>query len=720
MAFQDGSHLGVYEVAHGEELLTLDPRLVGNRTEPSDSDRPRSARFSSDGRLLAVSTEEAVHIYDGQGGHELARLKTKRCETILFDKSGRNLITYGMSGLFRWPIHDDQAGGTGALRIGPPVLVRENTTDSWFKACWLPDGRTLAVLEKTSYRVSLVDMDDPHSPRKRVRALSSNTASRMISVAVSPDGQWAAAGGWNDQGIYVWNLPRHRLERILPRGDSPADGHTIASFSPDGRWLVCLSDIAAASGYYFWEVGTWKRGPFVAKSAGGFREPLFSPDGRLIALTVSREQVRLAEAGTARPIAHLSTLQPLASAPWDFSPDGTRLVAGTDRNIAVLWDLRRVRQQLQAMGLDWDQPSMPQEDNSPGTALPPIRSIRVMGETLEPAARRVVELAACDALLRDHPHDADALFDRAWLRLRMSKNAEAITDLKHGLRLRPDDADALYLLAQAYSQTGDRTSMLAALDKYLERASDDIDARARKGMVALQLGRLQESAEDFTKVLDADPGRDSVRLNRAEIELRLGKFTEALADLDPLIRRYPLDSGLYSLRGQVHERLGHHAQALADMKQAAQSPQAGANSYNNLAWWLATGPAALRNPQQALVLARKAVAMTPGTAIYLNTLGVAQYRMGQYTEAVATLEKSLAASKGESDGFDLFFLAMARHKLGQFARARADLVRAIRWRGEHPNPRQPGWSEELNMFQAEAEELLNAALPPLPANPFAP
>ena len=87
---------------------------------------------------------------------------------------------------------------------------------------------------------------------------------------------------------------------------------------------------------------------------------------------------------------------------------------------------------------------------------------------------------------------------------------------------------------------------------------------------------------------------------------------------------------------------------------------------------------------------------------------------------IATLEKSLAAGKGESDAFDLFFLAMARHKLGQIDRARADFDRALRWRREHPNPAGPGWSQELNMFQAEAEALLNAALPPLPADPFAP
>jgi tetratricopeptide (TPR) repeat protein len=138
-----------------------------------------------------------------------------------------------------------------------------------------------------------------------------------------------------------------------------------------------------------------------------------------------------------------------------------------------------------------------------------------------------------------------------------------------------------------------------------------------------------------------------------------------------------------------------------------------------LAWELATGPAALRDPKQALALAQKTVALAPDTAIYLNTLGVAQYRAGQYAEAIATLEKSLAASKGESDAFDLFFLAMARFKLGQVAQARADFDRAIQWRRDHPNLRQPGWSEELAAFQAEAEAVLARPTSELPDDVFA-
>ena len=110
----------------------------------------------------------------------------------------------------------------------------------------------------------------------------------------------------------------------------------------------------------------------------------------------------------------------------------------------------------------------------------------------------------------------------------------------------------------------------------------------------------------------------------------------------------------------------------------------------------------------------------PGKASYLNTLGVALYHAGQYAEAVATLEKSLAAGKSESDAFDLFFLAMARYRLSEIARARADFDRAVKWRREHLNLTEPRWNEELDAFQAEARALLGSQPLELPPDVFAP
>ena len=48
-----------------------------------------------------------------------------------------------------------------------------------------------------------------------------------------------------------------------------------------------------------------------------------------------------------------------------------------------------------------------------------------------------------------------------------------------------------------------------------------------------------------------------------------------------------------------------------------------------------------------------------------------------------------------------------------------EYARGRRWLRAHPNL-SPTWIQELNAFQAEAENLLDATLPPLPTDPFAP
>ncbi|HEX5220448.1 MAG TPA: WD40 repeat domain-containing protein, partial [Verrucomicrobiae bacterium] len=42
-----------------------------------------------------------------------------------------------------------------------------------------------------------------------------------------------------------------------------------------------------------------------------------------------------------------------------FSPDGTQLVAACMRGRLRMWNLRTVRQELAALGLDWDVPALP-------------------------------------------------------------------------------------------------------------------------------------------------------------------------------------------------------------------------------------------------------------------------------------------------------------------------------------------------------------------------
>jgi len=210
-----------------------------------------------------------------------------------------------------------------------------------------------------------------------------------------------------------------------------------------------------------------------------------------------------------------------------------------------------------------------------------------------------------------------------------------------------------------------------------------------------------------------------IRLIRRELaEMKLDWAAPPISDASPVTGRVKVD--LVGTTRLLDKKVLDAESALAQNPgPGSQVSNTLALQCNNLAWGLATGPAAARDFTRALNLARRAVALAPGEQIYLNTLGVVLYRAGQYAEAVPVLEQSLAAGKGHFDAFDLFFLAMARHRLGDRAAARADFDRALRWLKEHPN-QAPHDLTELSGFRSEAEAVLAGPPGEMPADVFAP
>jgi tetratricopeptide (TPR) repeat protein len=123
-----------------------------------------------------------------------------------------------------------------------------------------------------------------------------------------------------------------------------------------------------------------------------------------------------------------------------------------------------------------------------------------------------------------------------------------------------------------------------------------------------------------------------------------------------------------------------------------------------------TGPEKLRDPNQALPLAQKAVRIAPENSGYRNTLGVVYYRLGQWDAAVETFERSFQDSRNKAH--DLFFLAMCYEQLGLPAKARQCYDRALRWWQSQGALISPDEVEELNAVRAEAAALLKIVSKP--------
>ena len=141
---------------------------------------------------------------------------------------------------------------------------------------------------------------------------------------------------------------------------------------------------------------------------------------------------------------------------------------------------------------------------------------------------------------------------------------------------------------------------------------------------------------------------------------------------------------------EVRRRLRDHSLAIAE------SDPANAVVRNNLAWLLVsrvdTSP---RDAAQAVELAKEAVAIAPKLGVYWNTLGVAHYRAGDASAAVAALASSMRLRNG-GDPYDWFFLAMAHQKLGNHAESvalvrplpRLDPGKEVKRTGTAPIPRR--------------------------------
>jgi eukaryotic-like serine/threonine-protein kinase len=315
--------VGLWEIANGRECwrLGLGGRAFG-------------ASISADGRLLATAHADGARVWDLKAGRQRAFLPANECRSVLFHPDGQSLVLCGWMGLQQWPMRTMEHSDTLMLRIGPPQTLLSTVLE---QARWALDGRTLAVTSPEG--IQRLELGPP------LRVLHRGDHPKATFLSLSDDGHWVATGTWKSQGVRVWNVDTGSLVTNLSVGVNVA-----VAFSPQSRWLVT----GAPQEYRFWKVGSWEIAHAIPRENAGdmYGSMVFSPDGRTLALVRGRNSdLRLVEADTGREWATLEAGEPLC-----FSSCGSRLVTSEANGLIRLWDLRRIRQQLAALHLDWEAP----------------------------------------------------------------------------------------------------------------------------------------------------------------------------------------------------------------------------------------------------------------------------------------------------------------------------------------------------------------------------
>jgi tetratricopeptide (TPR) repeat protein len=300
------------------------------------------------------------------------------------------------------------------------------------------------------------------------------------------------------------------------------------------------------------------------------------------------------------------------------------------------------------------------------------------------------------------PKDALAWNNRGLVLVGKGLREKAIADWSKAIELDPKCALAWNNRGHAYADLRQWDKALADHNKAVELKPDSASALLSRVRDYAGLGQWDKVIADCNKAIELDPKTAAHWNHRGWAYVNLDQYEKAIADCN---RGIELDPKRYwqpwKWRGEAQVKLGRYADAIVSFSRLIDIDPDSATALNNLAWLLATcADPKLRDAGRAVTLARRAVEREPKQASYWNTLGVAQYRAGDWAAAMEALTKSMELGKG-GRAEDWFFLAMAHHRRERPKEARQWYEKAVEWMEKN----QPV-NDELRRFCAEAAELL--------------
>jgi WD40 repeat protein/Flp pilus assembly protein TadD len=708
----------------------------------------RSAAFSRDGRRLASASYQLengsseVKLWDAANGSELLTIHGKseeRWTSVAFSPDGRFLATGGESlSLVLW----DVATGRRLRSFDgySHLFGSQNVSFS-------PDGQRVAAPGKDK-TVKLWAMDTGEV----VATLRGHTG-WVSAVRFSTDGRRLATGSW-DRTIRIWDVASgQELLRLRGYNGGGNEGVSGVAFSPDG-WR--LASISRSGTVKLWDANTTHESYSLQGHTGPLTCVAFSPDGKVLASGSQDQSVKVWDASTGCIVQSLGP-QPAWVTALAFSPDSTRLAVGGDKHFVKVWDLAKGREVATLTGRKV-------EARLPGTIPDRINGVAFSpdGKRLAAAsgdsAVHVWELSNFNEILTLEGHYAGAYGpafspDGKYLAAAGCENEFQVIhfvvrlwDLSTGKQVLATKRHADSIECVAFSPDGrfiasgsdDRTIKLWDAETGREVQTLRGHSAYVRGLAFAKGGeRLASAAGDGTvKLWDVRTGQEvltltgrngdwqSVAFSPDGSRLALAASGDSKIKVWESIPRTEQAMANREARGlvqflyakdlsqdRVREKLRVYPAISETVRQAGLAlvehwlPDVNVSQLNAASWEIVRRSDANRNQyDQALQQAETACRIDKDNGSLLNTLGVAQYRMGQFVEALNTLKTSEKLNT-QVDGphpADLAFLALAQHQLGKKVEAKATFRRL------REAMKQPRWANnaESQSFLREAEELI--------------
>ena len=215
------------------------------------------------------------------------------------------------------------------------------------------------------------------------------------------------------------------------------------------------------------------------------------------------------------------------------------------------------------------------------------------------------------------------------------------------LRLDPKKDDALLLAGDVVGSTGDAEASRATYLQIGPKSPRYAEARERL-VWSYQTDDKETALKVARETVAQLPANDEVKLTLADLLRADERFEESARVLDPLILAAgaAADWRLYYMRAVALERSGRWSDAEHDLTRALSIKPDQPEILNYLGYsWVNRGV----KVKEGLAMIQKAVDAQPDEGAYVDSLGWAYYRLGDYANAIATLEHAVSLDASDAE-----------------------------------------------------------------------
>jgi WD40 repeat protein len=299
-------------VTRSTSLVLWNARGDGKRLMPPGVRLPECVTYAPDGTSLAVACRDGLLLLDAKSGRVMrAMAGAPRLTRLAFSPDGKTLAGAGGMTVMQWEVATGKRLAASAEPAGPPQRLR------------FLDSRRLRVVAG-----DVLDYDwRSNSVRKRFNVPPRDETG---DAELTADGKWLAVSDERAVRLIDAATGQVRQEIELAGGKS--------AFSPNGSRLYLFTEEGPVDVV---DVQSGKRSRLFEDDTG-VTDHVVSPDGKFIAATRSSERgdglvesnIRLWDAVTGATVRDLHAPDELTGEPV-FSPDGRRVAVMTAREVQL-------------------------------------------------------------------------------------------------------------------------------------------------------------------------------------------------------------------------------------------------------------------------------------------------------------------------------------------------------------------------------------------------